>query len=295
MVELEREVTPRWPLRLPRRGGPDGLAWVSEGAYRRLIHAGDEPVVVTVRVRSRERLHFVARGATRDAAEHGIERVRFAVGADDDLRPFYERFRWDPLIGRAVRRDPLRRAWRKPDPFCALVAAITEQLIEFQRAIVIQKRIVRRLGRRCPETGLRDMPSARALAGTAPARLESFDLAAARAITLRRAAREVAAGRIDLDGPDHERAWARLRAIPGIGPWTTEMVALTGQGRLDVVPAGDLGFLKLVGRLRSGGDPRARAEEDEVREFFARFDPWAGQAAAYLHCPQGLSRRVLAA
>ncbi len=295
MIELTREVEPRWPLRLPRWGGPDGLARVRDGAYRRLVHAGDEPAVVTVRAGSHRQLHFAARASTREAAEHGIERLRFALGTEDDLRPFYERFRWDPLIGPAVRRDPLRRAWRKPDPFGSLVAAITEQLIEFSRAIEIQRRIVHRLGRRCPQTGLRDMPSAGALGGAAPARLESFDLAAARALTLRRAAREVAAGRIDLDGPDHERAWARLRAIPGIGPWTIEMLALTGQGRLDVVPAGDLGFLKLVGRLKSGGNPRARAEEDEVREFFARFDPWAGQAAAYLHSPHALSRRVLAA
>jgi 3-methyladenine DNA glycosylase/8-oxoguanine DNA glycosylase len=188
-----------------------------------------------------------------------------------------------------VRRDPLRRTFRKPDPFGALVAAITEQLIEFERAVVIQKRIVARLGRRCERTGLRDMPSPAVLAGAAPARLQSFDLAAGRAISLVRAAREVAAGRIDLHGPDHERAHARLRAIPGIGPWTVEMVALTGQGRLDMVPAGDLGFLKLVGRLRTG-NPHARADEDEVREFFARFDPWAGQAAAYLHSRAAIRR-----
>ena len=294
MVEITCDVRPKWPLRLPRWGGPDYLARVRDGAYRRLVHAGEDPVCVTVRARSRAELVFAASAPSRAAAEHGIERVGFALGVNDDLRPFYERFRWDPLIGPAVRRDPLRRAWRKPDPFGALVAAITEQLIEFERAIDIQKRIVRALGRRCPETGLRDLPSAAALAGAAPARLQSLDLTGARALTLRRAAREVAAGRIDLAGPDHERAWARLRAIPGIGPWTVEMVALTGQGRLDIVPAGDLGFLKLVGRLRTG-NPYARAAEDEVREFFARFDPWAGQAAAYLHSPQAPSRRVLAA
>jgi 3-methyladenine DNA glycosylase/8-oxoguanine DNA glycosylase len=253
---------------------------VRDGALRRLLHAGDEAVVVSVRAPARDRLLFAARAPSRAAAEHGIERMRFALGADDDLRPFYDRFRWDPLIGPAVRRDPLRRAFRKPDPFEALVAAVTEQLIEFERAVAIQKRIVARLGRRCPETGLRDMPAESALAGAAPARLQSFDLAAGRAVALVRAAREVAAGRIDLHGSDHERAWARLRAIPGIGPWTIEMVALTGQGRLDVVPAGDLAFLKLVGRLRTG-NPYARAEVEEVREFFARFDPWAGQAAAY--------------
>jgi 3-methyladenine DNA glycosylase/8-oxoguanine DNA glycosylase len=294
MVEIDHEVRPKWPLRLPRWGGPDGLARVRDRALRRLLHAGDEAVIVTVRQPARDRLAFAARAPSRAAAEHGIERMRFALGVDDDLRPFYERFRWDPLIGPAVRRDPLRRTFRKPQPFEALVAAITEQLIEFGRAVAIQKRIVRRLGRRCPDTGLRDLPAAPALAGTAPALLQSLDLSAGRARGLVRAAREVAAGRVDLHASDHERAWARLRAIPGIGPWTVEMVALTGQGRLDVVPAGDLAFLKLVGRLRTG-NPHVRAEEAEVREFFARFDPWAGQAAAYLHSPHALARRASAA
>jgi DNA-3-methyladenine glycosylase II len=294
VVEIELTVHPRWPVRLPRWGGPDGLARVRDRALRRLLHAGDEPVVVTVRQPARERLSFAARAPSRAAAEHGVERMRFALGVDDDLRPFYERFRWDPLIGPAVRRDPLRRTFRKPDPFEALAAAITEQLIEFERAVAIQKRIVARLGRRCPDTGLRDLPAAGTLAGTAPARLESLDLSAGRARSLVRAAREVAAGRVDLYAADHERAWARLRAIPGIGTWTIEMVALTGQGRLDVVPAGDLAFLKLVGRLKTG-NPHARAEEAEVREFFARFDPWAGLAAAYLHSPHALARRRLAA
>lgn len=47
-----------------------------------------------------------------------------------------------------------------------------------------------------------------------------------------------------------------------------------------MVPAGDLAYRKLVGRLTSG-NPRARAEEDEVRAFFARYEPWAGMAALY--------------
>ena len=60
------------------------------------------------------------------------------------------------------------------------------------------------------------------------------------------------------------------------------MTALHGQGRLDQVPAGDLGFLKLVGRLRTGR-PHARASEEEVRELFSAYDPWAGMAAVHLH------------
>ena len=59
------------------------------------------------------------------------------------------------------------------------------------------------------------------------------------------------------------------------------MVGLHGQGRYDVVPAGDLGFLKLVGRLTTG-NPKARADEAEVRGFFERYGEWKGLAGAYL-------------
>ena len=110
-----------------------------------------------------------------------------------------------------------------------------------------------------------------------------------------RAAREVAAGRIDLEGPDHEPGWRRLLAIPTIGRWTVEMLALHGQGRYDVIPAGDLGFLKLLGRARSGGDPAARAEEAEVRALFARYGEWRGLAGAHALCAPPAALRAAAA
>jgi 3-methyladenine DNA glycosylase/8-oxoguanine DNA glycosylase len=100
-----------------------------------------------------------------------------------------------------------------------------------------------------------------------------------------RAAREVAAGRVDLHG-DHEAGWRRLRAIRGIGRWTTETLALHGQGRFDVLPAGDLGYLKLVGRLTTG-HPKARADEAEVRGFFERYGEWKGLAGTYLFLGAG--------
>jgi len=129
------------------------------------------------------------------------------------------------------------------------------------------------------------MPQAGVLAQARPAMLRSLDLSESRAATLVRAAREVAAGRVDLRGPDHEESWRRLRMIPGIGPWTVEMLALTGQGRHDQIPAGDLGLLKLVGRRMSGGDPDAVAQEWQVREFFAPYGRWAALAAEHMLAP----------
>jgi 3-methyladenine DNA glycosylase/8-oxoguanine DNA glycosylase len=272
---------------MPRYTGADGALRRSGGVLERLLHDGETPVLVRAAEVGRDRVLVGARSPSRDAAAYGIRRMRFALGLDDDLAPFLRRFARDPLIGRSVRSRPWVRVRRRPDPFEALTLAVCEQLIDYPRAAAIERRILAVLGRRwagCSERGarLRDMPSAAALAGAAPAQLQSFDLAGGRALALIRAAREIARGRLDLHDPDHESGWRRLRAIPGIGAWTVEMLALGGQGRHDQLPAGDLHLLKLVGRSLSGGDPYARAEEAEVRTFFAPYGEWAGLAAAHM-------------
>jgi len=284
-VEQRIEVRPAGPFRLPG-GAMDGTVRRRGGVLERLLHHEREPVLVRVAQTAPDRVLFGARAGTRVAANHGIARMRFALGVDEDLRAFHRRFARDPLIGRSLSRRPWLRVRRRPEPFEALAWAVCEQLIEYERAAAIERRMLSALGRRWigwdgAVSPLRDLPTPEALAGTAPARLESFDLAACRAITLVSAAREVAQGRVDLYSSDHERVWRRLRAIPGIGSWTVEMLALHGQGRHDQVPAGDVGLLKLVGRLLSGGDPYARALEHEVRAFFAPYEEWAGLAAVH--------------
>jgi 3-methyladenine DNA glycosylase/8-oxoguanine DNA glycosylase len=280
-------VTPAGAFRLPRRTGADGMLRRRGGVLERLLHDGEVPVVVRVAQSAHDRVLLGARSPTRAAASHGIARMRFALGVDDDLRSFLRAFARDPLIGRSVRRRPWLRVSRRPDPFEALTWAICEQLIEYERAAAIERRMLAALGRRWlawdgSGPPLCDLPTPDVLAGTAPALLQSFDLAGGRALALVRAAREVARGRVDLHDASHEGGWRRLRAIPGIGSWTVEMLALSGQGRHDQLPAGDLNLLKLVGRMIGGGDPRARADERQVREFFAPYGRWAGLAAAHM-------------
>jgi 3-methyladenine DNA glycosylase/8-oxoguanine DNA glycosylase len=295
VIEVRVEVCPHWVFTLPLRNGMDGLTKVRGRVLHRLVHAGGQPVLVRVAQLAPDRVLFGAQAADRAGAEWGIGRMRAALGIDLDLRPFYDRFRDDALIGASVRAGPGLRPRGRPDPFEALAWAVCEQLIEFERAAAIQRRLIGRLGRRCARTGMRDAPTAGAIAAQSPALLCSLGLAETRAIALVRAAREVAAGRVDLDAPEHERAWRRLGAIKGIGSWTLQMLAFTGQGRLDQLPAGDLAYLKFVGRLRSGGDPWARATEDEVRELFAPYAPWAGLAGLHALRAGGLGAGALAA
>jgi len=291
MIEVRREIRPVWPFRLPGAGGMDGVARRRGGVLERLLHVEDEPVVLRAAQPSVDRVVIGARGARKDVCEEAIARLRLAFGVDESLAPFYERFRDDPLIGASVRSRPHLRPARRPEPFEALAWAICEQLIEYERAAAIERRIVFELGRRAPGwdgvSVLRDLPTAETLAGVAPALLQSFDLSAGRALALVRAAREVASGRADLWADDHEQGWARLRAIPGVGSWTIAVLALHGQGRLDVLPAGDLAYIKLVGRAAAGGRPSARATEEEVLEYFADYEGWMGLAG--LHALGGMA------
>lgn len=266
---------PAGPFRMPG-GGRDGVMRRRGQGLIRFLHVRGEPATVrawpvsgAVRIR--------AEAPERECAAAAVERMRFALGTDHDLSDFHRRFWRDPLLGPILRRKPWLRPRRRPEPFEALAWAITEQLIDGGRAVSIQRRLVARHGAVSPCGALRDVPSAQAIADASPAHMEACGLSPRRAITMVRAAREVASGRADLS--THEPSWARLRKISGIGPWTVECLALHGQGRDDQLPAGDLAYLKLVGTLAGLG---RRATEEEVRAFFAPYAPYEGLAGTAL-------------
>ncbi len=271
---VERDVLPVGRYRMPYPGR-DGVLLRRGAVLERLLHVGGEPVVTRAwaaanRVRMRAEAH------SRDGALAAIERMRFALGTDHDLSEFHLRFRRDPLVGPVIRAKPWLRPRRRPEPFEALVWAISEQLIESGRAASIQRRLVWRLGSTSACGTLRAPPSPERLAGRSPAELEACGLAGKRALATIRAAREVSSGRVDLAA--HEPSWRRLLAIPNIGAWTVESLAFHGQGRDDQLPAGDLAYVKLVGRLARLG---RRAEVEEVRTFFAPYEDHAALAGMY--------------
>jgi len=290
---LELEVRPASPYRLPPRGSGDRTLRVEGGVATRLLQVDGRPVLVRAWQPGSDRvvlraepvdpavLTVPALARREDPAPAGeaqlrvaIERMRFALAVDLDLTEFHRRFRGDRLLGPLLRKLPCFRPQRRPWPWEALSAAVVGQLIEADRAIRIERRIVGRWGARIGggRDALRDVPAAATIAGRAPAELASMDLAPNRAAALRRVA--VAAGRCDLDSADADR---RLLAIAGVGPWTVRCLALFGRGDLDSLPAGDLGHIKLVGRLAGLGH---RATVAEVEEFYAPYEPYRGLAGA---------------
>ena len=287
---LEVEVRPPWPYRLRPRVGGDGVARRRGAVLSRLLATTSGRVVVHAWQPASDRVVFRAgpadpeRPAGREAVELAIDRMRFALGVDDDLSEFARAFRGDPLIGEIVHHRPWHRPKRRPWPWEALAWAVTEQLIESSRAAEIQRRIVRRWGGRVAPAAdgawsgpgpLRDVPGPPEVAGIAPAELAAVDLAPSRALALIRCAREVARGRVDPSRADGDR---RLRRIPGIGPWTLQVLGLAGRGDPDSLPAGDLAYIKLVGSLAGLG---RRASVEEVEEYFAPYAPFRGLAGSF--------------
>jgi len=290
------DVEPAWPFRMPSRGGPDGVARVRDGIYERLATVDGCPVLARAWQRPRSRTVRLAAlpvepgwaepgpvaaapRAGREQLEAALGRTRVALGLDDDYTELYDRFGGDPLLGPAIRRMPWLRARRCFWPWEALVWAITEQLIEVERAHAIQRRITARWGAAAQPPDrprrLRAVPSPAMIAARAPAELAALDLAPKRAIAMVKVAREVVAGRVDPARSEHD---PRLLKISEIGPWTVQVLGQKGRGDPDSLPAGDLAYLKLVPRL-TGMDRRATVEE--VEEFYAPYAPFRGWAGLF--------------
>lgn len=310
----EAEVRPPSPWRMPR-GSADRTLRVRGGVATRLLHVGGSPVLVRAWQPARGRVRFRAEAvepgcvsrpriemepcpgpAGREQLEEAVACMRRALWVDVDLGDFHRRFRRDPLVGPLIRRMPGFRPKGRPWPWEALAAAVVGQLIEAQRAALIERRIAGRWGCRLGDgrEALRDVPGPATIAGRAPAEIESMELVGKRAIALRRLARDVVAGRCRIDDPEGDR---RLLSIPQVGPWTVQCLGLFGRNELDSLPAGDLAYVKLIGRLNGGG---RRATIPEVEEFYAPYEPYRGLVGAltlsglHRHAVQGPPLRLAA-
>jgi DNA-3-methyladenine glycosylase II len=87
----------------------------------------------------------------------------------------------------------------------------------------------------------------------------------------------VAEGQLVLDlSATPEQLASALTALPGIGEWTAQMVAMRALGDPDAFPAADLGLLR---------GARAVLGTESLRELNSRAEawrPWRAYAAAYL-------------
>ncbi len=226
----------------------DGTATVG------LAHAGD-------------RLVAEAWGA---GAERALERVPrlFIEGTHtlvDDA---------DPRIARLARRRPGVRLLRTTAVYEALVAAILEQKVTGTEAHRAWHGLVRRYGEPAPgpDLGLRVLPAPDVLARLPYWSYHAVGVEQRRAELIRAVARHATTFEAIVDLP-FDAAYTRLRAVPGIGPWTAAEVGVRALGDIDAVSVGDFHLPHLVA-FALAGEPRAT--DDRMLELL---EPFRGRRA----------------
>src|SRR6478735_4838600 len=207
------------------------------------------------------------------ASEEAVERMRFMLGLDDDHSEFVDRFSRDPFLGETVRRLRGLRPLRCATVTQALLRALCGQLITARRAREIERRVVRAA---TPSLdGLHTAPTPAAMGRFSPAELRALGLGGPRASALVRLCRSFDLERLRECSTD--AAAARLVRESRIGPWSVGVVCLEGLGRYDRGLVGDLGLIKLLGRMRG-----RRVEGWETTELLEPYGEWAGLASVYM-------------
>ena len=235
------------------RFGPDGI-W-------RAIRTREGPATI--------RLRPVADGVDVSAwgpgAASAVAGAADLIGANADPSALVPKHR---LIGELVHRFPGLRLPRTNRPFEALLPAICEQKVAGVEARAAFRGIIASHGEPAPGPGnLRLQPTAATLAALPYFAFHRFGLERRRADLIRRAAQ--LAPRIEQATP--AEAYARLGALPGIGPWTLAEVGRIAFGDPDALSVGDYHLPNVVAWALVR-EPRA----DDAR-MVELLEPYRGQ------------------
>jgi AraC family transcriptional regulator of adaptative response / DNA-3-methyladenine glycosylase II len=254
-----------------------GVEELTATAYRRVVTTGNSAVAVTLEPAGG---HVVLRCRIDDVRGLAdlVQRCRRLLDLDADPASVGTVLSADPALAPLVDSRPGLRVPGSVDGFELATRAILGQQVSVAAARTLAGRLVARLGPPlpCPDGGLTHaFPAAEAVAG---GDLGDIGLTRARARALTALAEAVAQGRLDLGpGADRDETRRLLLALPGVGPWTVEYVAMRALADPDAFPGTDL-------VLRQAMTQHAITDPD-------RWRPWRAYAAMHLWTDQGVIPR----
>jgi AraC family transcriptional regulator, regulatory protein of adaptative response / DNA-3-methyladenine glycosylase II len=229
-----------------------GVERVTPGEYRRSISLNGCVGQISVRpAPGKNWLELQIRYPQPAALFRIVERVRRIFDAGADPAEVMECLGRDPNLKAMVRAYPGLRVPGCWDGFEIAVRAVLGQQVSVKGASTLAGRLAAEFG--CPVPGGEGIvfPTAAALA---QADLARIGLTTRRAQTIRDLAAAVAEGKLALDGSlEPEKFEEKITAIPGIGPWTAQYIAMR-MGEPDAFPAGDL-YLRDVARSADAWRP----------------------------------------
>jgi len=192
----------------------------------------------------------------------------------------------DPRLAPLVAKRPGLRLQGAFDAFELAWRAVLGQQVTVRAATTLAGRLVRLLAEPLPDAPVHTLTHrplhADRLADASVAAIQRIGLPRTRAGTLVALARAVADGELPelanhTNTPDPVQFMQRFMALPGIGPWTAEYVALRALRCTDAFPAADLGLRKAMGGM-SARDLIAAAEPWRPFRAYAAHHLWASLA-----------------
>ena len=223
-----------------------GVDEVVDGVYRRGLRLPHGPATTELEIRPGY-VHTTLRLADVRDLSPAVARCRRLLDLDADPVAVDAVLAADEALAPDVAKEPGVRVPGAVDGFEMAVRAVVGQQI----SVVGARRILARLVATASPlpaaqattptggTALRGFPTADEVAAAPD---EAFAMPVARRRTLRALAEAVATGSLSLDpGVDREQTYGALLALPGIGPWTVQYVAMRALGDPDVLLPTDLG------------------------------------------------------
>jgi AraC family transcriptional regulator, regulatory protein of adaptative response / DNA-3-methyladenine glycosylase II len=245
-----------------------------DGAYRRTLRLPHGHGIVALRPQPDHVSCQLRLTDLRDLAS-AISRCRRLLDLDADPVAIADLLSHDEVLAPLVRKAPGRRVPRTVDASEFALRAVLGQQISTAAARTHGGRLASAWGRPVtdPDGGLsRLFPEPAALAAAT-----DLTLPRSRRASFAALAAALADGRIDLSvGSDWYEARARLAAVPGIGPWTVETIAMRGLGDPDAFPAADLGVREAA---RAAGLP---STPTGLANRAMAWRPWRSYAVQYL-------------
>ncbi|GAA3803030.1 DNA-3-methyladenine glycosylase family protein [Cellulomonas soli] len=257
----------------------------SAGTVRRLVDLGEGPVVVHVTlhdglvsatVDDEGAVHPTRAPAPRTAALDALLRRWF--GLDDDLGAVRSALGGDALIGPLLSVRPDLRVLGHPDGFEAAVTTVLGQQVSLAAARTFGGRLAQAYGTPHAGSGLVTYPDAGTIARVDPVDLQAvLRVPHSRARTVHALATACSRGLALTPGSDHAEVRRQLLALPGVGPWTVEYLAVRVLADRDAWPSGDLVLRRALGGTDAAGTERA-AEAWRPWRAHAAFHLWTATA-----------------
>jgi AraC family transcriptional regulator of adaptative response / DNA-3-methyladenine glycosylase II len=259
-------------LRFLERRAVHGLEVVVDGRYLRTIVVNDRGGSIEVSHDGPGRaLVLQVQHPDPRAIYTIVRRVRAMFDVDADPGVISTHLRTDASLASRVQRSPGLRIPGGWDRFELIVRAVAGQQTSVAAATTFVSRLTERFGGRvagAPGGPTRMFPGPATLSD---APLEDVGLTRSRADAIRSLARATVVGELDLNGELQSDALvARLRSLPGIGPWTAAYVAMRAFNDPDAFPSGDLGLQRATG-----------LSERELRIRSERWRPWRAYATIH--------------